>query len=211
MEMKRQEHTVNSNRHVSPHVLQVYRLLWRIHQRLSNTTKSKSGLSLWRTSQNNSKNFFIWCFANTRIARQLHLSPKFFWGKNNKWIHFDLFFGPWPWPDPPPQDPSGRFLRQLAHVILGGSPFKLTWQVELTSCHLSSDLKRGRKRGWQVNLTSATCQVQLDKRNLSSSTCAQNTSVGPWKNSIIKFSRSEFPADFSTKETYEKRCTGKPS
>jgi len=30
-----------------------------------------------------------------------------------------------------------------------------------------------------------------------------------WKNLIITFSRSEFPADFSEKETYEKRCTGK--
>jgi len=30
-----------------------------------------------------------------------------------------------------------------------------------------------------------------------------------WKNSIINFSKSEFPADFSTKETYEKRSTSK--
>jgi hypothetical protein len=30
-----------------------------------------------------------------------------------------------------------------------------------------------------------------------------------WENSIINLSRSEFPADFSTKETFEKRCTGK--
>jgi len=28
------------------------------------------------------------------------------------------------------------------------------------------------------------------------------------ENSIIDFSSFEFPADFSTKETYEKRCTG---
>ena len=33
------------------------------------------------------------------------------------------------------------------------------WQVELTSCHVSSDLKRGRRRRWQVNLTSRTWQV----------------------------------------------------
>ena len=32
-------------------------------------------------------------------------------------------------------------------------------QVDLTSCHLSNDLKRGRRRGWQVNLISATSQV----------------------------------------------------
>jgi len=37
----------------------------------------------------------------------------------------------------------------------------MIWQVDLTSCHLSSDLRRGRIRGWQANLTSATCQVPL--------------------------------------------------
>jgi len=34
-------------------------LLRRIHQRRSNTTKSKSGLSLWTTSQNDSGNIFL--------------------------------------------------------------------------------------------------------------------------------------------------------
>jgi len=32
-----------------------------------------------------------------------------------------------------------------------------------------------------------------------------------WKNSIINFLRTEFPADFPTEETYKKRCTGKLS
>jgi len=31
------------------------------------------------------------------------------------------------------------------------------------------------------------------------------------ENSIIDFSSFEFPADFSTKETYEKQCTGRLS
>jgi len=31
------------------------------------------------------------------------------------------------------------------------------------------------------------------------------------ENSIVNFSNFEFPADFSTKETYEKQCTGKLS
>jgi len=31
------------------------------------------------------------------------------------------------------------------------------------------------------------------------------------ENSIINFSSFEFPAEYSTKETYEKRCTGKLS
>jgi len=39
---------------------------------------------------------------------------------------------------------------------------------DLTSCHLSSDLKRDQRWGWQVNLTRATCQVVkwLDKPSL---------------------------------------------
>jgi len=70
---------------------------------------------------------------------------------------------------PPPSTPLGGFLGQLSDVILGGPPFKLTWQVDLISCHLSRDLKRcRRRRGWQVNLTSATCQVDFSR-----STCAQ--------------------------------------
>ena len=88
---------------------------------------------------------------------------------------------------PPSHDLKGGFFGQLAYVILGGSTDKLTWPVGLTSCHFSSDLKRGPRRGWRVNLTGATCQVLLvkfwpaqlvkfylsssDRRNLSSFTC----------------------------------------
>jgi hypothetical protein len=32
-----------------------------------------------------------------------------------------------------------------------------------------------------------------------------------WKNSIVNLSSFEFPADFGTKETYEKRCISKLS
>jgi len=32
-----------------------------------------------------------------------------------------------------------------------------------------------------------------------------------WENLIINFSRSEFPADFSARKTYEKQCNGKLS
>jgi len=90
---------------------------------------------------------------------------------------------------PPPQYPSwgALFLCQLANLILGGSPCKFTWQVDLTSCHLSSDLKRGRRRRWQVNLTSATCQVDL-----SSSTCAQTQVQDPGKSLTIFRTLLEF-------------------
>ena len=40
--------------------------------------------------------------------------------------------------------------------------FKLTWQVNLTSYNLSSDLKRSRWARWQVKLSSwLVCQVEL--------------------------------------------------
>jgi len=60
---------------------------------------------------------------------------------------------------PPPQGPLGGVLQTACACDLGGWPFKLTWQVDLTNCHLLIDFKRGRRRGWQVSLTSATCQV----------------------------------------------------
>ena len=123
------------------HVTRV-ELLRRIHECHSNTAKLQFGLSWWRTSQNNSKNIMF--------------SEKF--QKKLKSDRFWPFFWPWPWPDPPPGTPRGC-LGQLADVISGGSPFKLTLQVDLTSFHFSSDLKRS----WSVRMTS-----QLDKRNLSS-------------------------------------------
>jgi len=94
----------------------------------------------------------------------------------------------WPWPDPPPSAPLGEFLEQLAGVILGGSPFRLTWQVDLTSCHLSSDLKRGRRRGLQVNLTSATCQVPLVLRRKCVLLCFINPRVRKIRNEAFSCS-----------------------
>jgi len=60
--------------------------------------------------------------------------------------------------DPPSQDPGEGFFRQLAHVILGGSPFKLnltsqTWQVDLT-CQVTWREARGEgdQSTWQAQL-----------------------------------------------------------
>jgi len=66
--------------------------------------------------------------------------------KKSKSDRFWPLFWPWPRTDPPPPAPPlGGFgapsecvLGHLANVILGGSPCKLTWLVDLTSCHLSS-------------------------------------------------------------------------
>ena len=54
---------------------------------------------------------------------------------------------------------------------------KLTWQVDLTRYILSSDLKRGKRAGWQVNLSR-----QLDKlTSLSSGTCHRKCNLLPTK------------------------------
>jgi len=50
----------------------------------------------------------------------------------------------------------------------------------------------------------------IDPRRSHQSSVLETRSTR-WENSIIIFSKSEFPADFSTKETYEKRSTGKLS
>jgi len=85
----------------------VRRLLRRIHQRHSNTAKSKCGLSSYRTSQNNSTNIIL----------------------TKKSDRFWPFFWPWPWPDPPPQYPSARVLGTACGCDFRG----VTMQVDLTS------------------------------------------------------------------------------
>ena len=73
-------------------------MLWRIHLR-RNTAKSKSGLSLWRTLQTNSKNvFFVLMFVATQLARQLRHFHRIKIGEIKKWSILILFW-PWPWPD----------------------------------------------------------------------------------------------------------------
>jgi len=157
--MKRQEHTVNRT--------DMSRLTYCLQSTAKNPPTPQQHcqvevcLSLWRRSQNNSKNiFFMFCrhraSAPITSFSPFFISPKQFWQKNPSVRFWPFFAMTVTWP-PHPQDPLGWFFRQLAHVILGGSPFKLTWQVDLTSCHLSSDLNRCPE--WQVNLTSATFQV----------------------------------------------------
>jgi len=129
--MKRQEHTVHSDRHVSPHVLSAD--CYGKYTNAAATLPSRSAAS------RGGEPFF-------RHDRDLN---------------------------PPPSTPLGWFFGQLADVILGGSPRKLTWQVDLTSCHLSSNLKGaggdGDKSTWQAQSS------WLVKFHLCST-----ASVGPW-------------------------------
>ena len=144
--MKRQEHTVNNKSHVSPQALST--------DCCGESTNDAATLPSFSVAPRDGE--------HPKIVREHHFHRKK-WKSDRFWP----VWWPWPWPDPPPSTPLNGFSGQLANVILGGSPFKLTWQVDLTSCHLSSDLKMGRRRGWQVNLTSATCQIWLVKCFLS--------------------------------------------
>jgi len=54
--------------------------------------------------------------------------------------------------------------------------FKLTWQVNLTNDNLSSDLRRGKRTGWQINLSSQLVKLT----SLSSGTCHRNRDL--WHN-----------------------------
>ena len=80
--------------------------------RCASSWKSKSGLLSLRTSQNNPKN----------IKLQN-------WEKIKKWSILTFWFGDDYDLAPPPRTSGGKFLGQLAHVILGGLPVKLTWQA----------------------------------------------------------------------------------
>jgi len=152
MGMKRQDHTINSKRHVSPHVLSTDCCGESINA--AATLPSCSVASRGKE--------------HLKIIQEHQFHLKILGKKNQKWPILNIFLAmtvAWP----PPKYPSWGVLGQLGDVIWGESLCKLTWQVELTSCHLSSEwLKRGWRRGWQVNFTSTTCQVDL-----SSSTCAQ--------------------------------------
>ena len=71
---------------------------------------------------------------------------------------------------------------------------KLTWQVNLTSYNLSRDLKRGKRVGCQVNLSSQLVKLS----SLSSGTCHRKWNLSPtkkWltpaKNKLIIASASE--------------------
>ena len=114
------------------------------------------GFSLWRTPQNKSQHIFSYMLGRYTARAITSFSPKIILKKIKK-DRFWPFFWPWPmtvtWP---PRVPRGVFQTACACDLRGG-----TFQVDLTSGYLSSDLKRGRGRGWLVNLTSATCQVPL--------------------------------------------------
>jgi len=138
----------------------VYRLLWRIHQRHSDTAKLKCGLLWWRTSQNSLRTSF---------------SPIFFWRDL-----FLPFFWPRPWPEArnltPPQYPSKRVLGTTFECDFR----RLTLQVALTSW-----LDKLSLVNWFEHRPEARVTSQLDKRNLSSwlvkfHLCSEsNASVGP--------------------------------
>ena len=107
---------------------------------------------------------------HTASAPITTFSPKRTWGKNKIVIDFDPFL--WPWTNPPPQElPGGGVLQTACACDLR----KVTFQVELTSWLDKLSLVKWFEERPEARMTS-----QLDKRNWSSSTCAQNTSVGPW-------------------------------
>jgi len=144
--MKRLEHTVHSDRHVSPHVLSA--------DCCREYTNAAAILPNWSVASCGGE--------HRKIIPRTSFTEKNLGKEIKKWSILTFFLATVTWPPPPAPlcECSWDSLR-LAGVILGGSPCKLTWQVDLTSCHLSTDLNRGRRRGWQVNLTSATCQVDL--------------------------------------------------
>ena len=139
MGMKRQEQTVNSNRHVSPHEL----------------STDCCGQSTNAAATLPSRSLASRCGEHRKIIPRTSFSPKKIWAKKKKWWSCPCF-----WPkkrsvnvyinlNPPPRPLEG-FLRTACACDFRG----VTFQVDLTSCHLSSDLKRGQRRGWQVNSTS---------------------------------------------------------
>ena len=94
-------------------------------------------------------------------------------------INLDFFFG---------NDRDLTFLLVPLYVlqrkIWGGSPFKLTWQVDLTcwlDCHLSRDLRRGRRRVWPLHLTSATWQCDLSSSTVLKRKCRTLTILASHK------------------------------
>ena len=109
--MRTQEHTLNSNRHVSPHVLST-----DCCGESTNAAATLPSRSLaFRcgelvTSQNNSKDIM---FTGKNLGKKMN--------KNGSGLSFFLAMTV---TGPPPQDLLRGSFGQLAHVIFGGSPFK---------------------------------------------------------------------------------------
>jgi len=94
---------------------------------------------------------------------------KLFGKKNQEVIKFDFLFG---------HDRDQTFLLALLWgAFLGCAPTQdlrgVTFQVDfdLTYCHLSSDLRRGRRRVWPFQLTSATWQFDLSSSTVLKRNC----------------------------------------
>ena len=106
---------------------------------------------------------------NEKMISRTSFSLKIVWKKIKKWSILTFFwamtviflFVPL----------RGLSWDVLQRKIWGGSPFKLTWQVDLTYCHLSSDLRRGRRRVWPLHLTSATWQFDLSSSTVLKRKC----------------------------------------
>ena len=63
--------------------------------------------------------------------------------------------------------------------------FQLTWQVNLTSYNLSSELKSGKRARWQVNLSSQLVKLT----SLSSGTCHRKWDLSSTKKNLESLAR----------------------
>jgi len=134
------------------------------------------GLSLWKTWQ--------------LIQWTSSFSPIFCWTKKFKSDKFRPFFWPSPWPDPAPSGPLGGVLQTACACDFGGVTFQVdltswldklslvNWFEERLEARVTSQLDKRKLSTWLVKFRCA-CQVDF-----SSSTCAQNTSVGHWNNLV---------------------------
>jgi len=157
MGMKRQEHTVNSKRHVSHQVLST--------DCCGESTNAEATLPSCSVGSRNGE--------HRKIVPRTSFSTKKFWAKKLK---SDWFWPVWPrpWPDPP-QYPSGGVLATACRCDFRG----VTFQVDLTSWLDQLSLVKWFEEGPEARVTS-----QLDNSNFSSwlvkfHLCSK-TSVGPW-------------------------------
>jgi len=140
MGIKRQERTVNSERHVSPQVLSTDCCGESFNDAvtLPSCSVASPGGEDYKTIQ---ERLFWFGLESTQLACRHHFLQK----NHGMTVGSDLI--------PPPQYPSRGLLRQLVNGIWGGLPCNLTWPLRSLDKWRLSPLQIT----WQVKVV--TCQV----------------------------------------------------
>jgi len=162
--MKRQGHTFNNKRHVSPQLQSADCCGESSND--AGTLPSCSVASRGGEHPQIIKHMFFFGLESTQLACRHHFHRNIHGKKINKWSIL-TFFWPWPWRDPPPSTPlEGHCSCVSLRIWFWGGHLaslldKLTWQAVTCQVIWRGAEGEGDKSTWQAQLVKLTCQVPL--------------------------------------------------